>query len=94
MTRHCAHEAADMQADGVFYGPNLEFVCGTPWDGTGNAATVTADGDSYANVVTGVLMEHGLGVETDLRNERNGYKIREHSMAKVPVLLVVGKREA
>jgi len=57
-------------------------------------ATITSDGDSYANEVAGLLMARGLRVETDLRNEKIGYKIREHSLAKVPVLLVVGKREA
>ncbi|MBM3505830.1 MAG: threonine--tRNA ligase [Alphaproteobacteria bacterium] len=57
-------------------------------------APITSDGDSYANEVAGLLMAHGLRVETDLRNEKIGYKIREHSLAKVPVLLVVGKREA
>jgi len=57
-------------------------------------ATVTSDGDSYANEVTAQLTAHGLRVEADLRNEKIGYKIREHSAAKVPVLLIVGKREA
>ncbi|MBL6940476.1 MAG: threonine--tRNA ligase [Proteobacteria bacterium] len=57
-------------------------------------ATITSDGDSYASEVAGLLMAQGLRVETDLRNEKIGYKIREHSLAKVPVLLVVGKREA
>ena len=57
-------------------------------------ATITSDGDSYANEVTAELMSLGLRIETDLRNEKIGYKIREHSLAKVPVLLVVGKREA
>ena len=57
-------------------------------------ATITSDGDSYASEVAGLLMARGLRVETDLRNEKIGYKIREHSLAKVPVLLVVGKREA
>ena len=57
-------------------------------------ATITSDGDSYANELAGLLMTHGRRVETDLRNEKIGYKIREHSLAKVPVLLVVGKREA
>ena len=57
-------------------------------------ATITSDGDPYASEVAGLLMAHGLRVETDLRNEKIGYKIREHSLAKVPVLLVVGKREA
>ncbi len=57
-------------------------------------ATITSDGDSYAREVTSHLVAHGLRVETDLRNEKIGYKVREHSLAKVPVLLVVGKREA
>ncbi len=57
-------------------------------------ATITSVGDSYANEVAAQLTSHGLRVETDLRNEKIGYKIREHSLAKVPVLLVVGKREA
>ncbi|MGF1628001.1 MAG: threonine--tRNA ligase [Kiloniellaceae bacterium] len=57
-------------------------------------ATITSDGDSYASEVAGYLMAQGLRVETDLRNEKIGYKIREHSLAKVPVLLIVGKREA
>ena len=57
-------------------------------------ATITSDGDSYANEVAASLNSIGLRVETDLRNEKIGYKIREHSLVKVPVLLVVGKREA
>ncbi len=57
-------------------------------------ATITSDGDSYANEVAALLTSHGLRVETDLRNEKIGYKIREHSLTKVPALLVVGKREA
>ena len=57
-------------------------------------ATITSDGDSYANEAATQLTSHGLRIETDLRNEKIGYKIREHSLAKVPVLLVVGKREA
>ncbi len=57
-------------------------------------ATITSDGDSYANAVAAKLTSHGLRVETDLRNEKIGYKIREHSLAKVPALLIVGKREA
>ena len=57
-------------------------------------ATITSDSDSYASEVAAQLMSLGLRIETDLRNEKIGYKIREHSLAKVPVLLVVGKREA
>ena len=57
-------------------------------------ATITSDGDSYADEVAARLASRGLRIETDLRNEKIGYKVREHSLAKVPVLLVVGKREA
>ena len=57
-------------------------------------ATVVSDADDYALEVAAVLRRAGLRVETDLRNEKINYKVREHSVAKVPVLLVVGKREA
>ncbi len=57
-------------------------------------ATVVSDADGYAHVVAAALKQAGLRVETDLRNEKINYKVREHSVAKVPVLLVVGKREA
>ncbi len=57
-------------------------------------ATITFDGDSYASEVAGQLTSHGLRIETDLRNEKVGYKIREHNLANVPVLLAVGEREA
>ncbi|MGQ3073368.1 MAG: threonine--tRNA ligase [Ferrovibrionaceae bacterium] len=57
-------------------------------------ATITSDGNDYARQVGGRLMEAGIRVETDLRNEKINLKVREHSLAKVPVLLVVGKREA
>ncbi len=56
--------------------------------------TITSDADSYAREVAEVAGAAGLRVETDLRNEKITYKVREHSLAKVPVLLVVGKREA
>jgi len=52
------------------------------------------DVDDKINEVAGLLRTRGLRVETDLRNEKIGYKVREHRLAKVPVLLVVGKREA
>ncbi|MBY0429583.1 MAG: threonine--tRNA ligase [Rhodospirillales bacterium] len=55
--------------------------------------TITNDADAYAREVAAALAEAGLRVETDLRNEKINYKVREHSVAKVPVLLVVGKRE-
>jgi threonyl-tRNA synthetase len=57
-------------------------------------ATIVSDADSYAREVTEKLAAAGLRVETDLRNEKINYKVREHSMKKVPHLLVVGKREA
>ena len=57
-------------------------------------ATIVSDADSYANEVAEKLMSAGIRVETDLRNEKINYKVREHSHAKIPHLLVVGKREA
>ena len=57
-------------------------------------ATITADADGYAAEVAAKLKAAGLRVELDLRNEKVGYKVREHSLAKVPVIAVVGRREA
>ncbi|WP_173931727.1 threonine--tRNA ligase [Chelativorans sp. Marseille-P2723] len=57
-------------------------------------ATITSDADDYAHEVATRLKAAGLTVETDLRNEKINYKVREHSHAKVPVILVCGKREA
>jgi threonyl-tRNA synthetase len=57
-------------------------------------ATITSDADDYAVKAHGALRKAGLRVETDLRNEKVGYKVREHSLAKVPVIAVVGRREA
>ena len=57
-------------------------------------ATITNDGDDYARDVASQLRDAGLRVETDLRNEKITYKVREHSLAKIPVLLVVGRKEA
>jgi threonyl-tRNA synthetase len=57
-------------------------------------ATITKDADDYAERVLAVLRAAGLRAEADLRNEKINYKVREHSVAKVPVMLVVGKREA
>jgi threonyl-tRNA synthetase len=57
-------------------------------------ATIVSDADSYAHEVAAKLSGAGIRVETDLRNEKINYKVREHSLAKVPLLLVVGKREA
>ncbi|MEQ9449214.1 MAG: threonine--tRNA ligase, partial [Rhodospirillaceae bacterium] len=56
--------------------------------------TITEDSDAYAREVADTLKAAGLRVETDLRNEKINYKVREHSLAKVPVLVVVGKKEA
>jgi threonyl-tRNA synthetase len=55
--------------------------------------TITSDGDEYALKVRDDLRKTGLRVDADLRNEKINYKVREHSLAKVPVILVVGKRE-
>jgi threonyl-tRNA synthetase len=57
-------------------------------------ATIVSDADDYARDVAAALVAAGLRAEADLRNEKINYKVREHSLAKVPVLLVVGKREA
>jgi threonyl-tRNA synthetase len=57
-------------------------------------ATITSDADAFAGQVQAALAAAGLRAETDLRNEKINYKVREHSLAKVPVLLVVGKKEA
>ncbi len=57
-------------------------------------ATIVSDADDYANVVVAKLRAAGFRAESDLRNEKINYKVREHSLAKVPLLLVVGKREA
>lgn len=56
-------------------------------------ATITNDLDAYALSVASALKMAGVRVETDLRNEKIGYKVREHTLAKVPLLLVVGNRE-
>ncbi|MDX1484345.1 MAG: threonine--tRNA ligase [Alphaproteobacteria bacterium] len=56
-------------------------------------ATITSDGDAYAREVAEVLGAAGLRCELDLSNEKIGYKVREHSVAKVPVILAIGKRE-
>jgi threonyl-tRNA synthetase len=57
-------------------------------------ATITLDADDYAREVIEAARKAGLRVEGDLRNEKINYKVREHSLAKVPALLVVGKKEA
>jgi threonyl-tRNA synthetase len=57
-------------------------------------ATIVSDADGYAAEVLEALRAAGLRAEIDLRNEKINYKVREHSLAKVPVLFVAGKREA
>ena len=57
-------------------------------------ATIVSDADEYALSLAARLRAAGLRVETDLRNEKINYKVREHSLAHVPYLLVVGRREA
>ncbi len=55
--------------------------------------TITSEADDYAQEVVAELRSKGLRAETDLRNEKISYKVREHSVAKVPALLAVGQRE-
>ncbi len=57
-------------------------------------STITSDGNAYAEEVGAALKAAGLRCEVDLRNEKINYKVREHSLAKVPVIIAVGKREA
>ncbi|MGB8082119.1 MAG: threonine--tRNA ligase [Pseudolabrys sp.] len=57
-------------------------------------ATITSDADVFAHEAIAAARRLGLRAEGDLRNEKINYKVREHSLAKVPVLLVVGKKEA
>jgi len=56
--------------------------------------TIVSDADGYAAEALAAARARGLRIEGDLRNEKITYKVREHSVAKVPVLLVVGKKEA
>ena len=57
-------------------------------------ATITDEANDYARSVVAAALRAGLRVEHDLRNEKINYKVREHSLAKVPALLVVGRKEA
>ncbi|MGO9546702.1 MAG: threonine--tRNA ligase [Rhodomicrobium sp.] len=57
-------------------------------------ATIVSDADKYAGKVLAACEKAELRAHTDLRNEKINYKVREHSLAKVPIMLVVGKREA
>lgn len=55
--------------------------------------TITSDADSYAGEILDLLRARGIRAEMDLRNEKISYKVREHSVAKIPVLLAIGQRE-
>ena len=57
-------------------------------------ATITSDADDFAREAVAAARRLGLRVESDLRNEKINYKVREHSLAKVPAILVVGRKEA
>jgi len=57
-------------------------------------APIVSDADGYASEVAAELSKRDVRVQTDLRNEKINYKIREHSLQKVPVILVVGRKEA
>src|SRR4029077_5848003 len=57
-------------------------------------ASITDDAASYAEEGAGELRAAGLRVLTDTGNDKIGYKVREHSLAKIPIMLVVGRREA
>ena len=56
-------------------------------------APIVSEFDGYANEVVGVLRKRGLNAKSDLRNEKINYKVREHSLAKIPVIAVVGAKE-
>jgi len=55
--------------------------------------TITSDTDEYAKEVKAALQKLGINSEVDIRNEKIGYKIREHSNSKIPIILAVGKKE-
>ena len=56
-------------------------------------ATITSEANDYAEDLVRELLAAGITAEADLRNEKISYKVREHSVAKVPVILAVGQRE-
>ena len=57
-------------------------------------ATIVTDANDYAQEVANALRNSGMRAEVDLRNEKIGYKVREHSLQKIPAILCIGKREA
>ncbi|NVK12545.1 MAG: threonine--tRNA ligase, partial [Rhodobacteraceae bacterium] len=56
-------------------------------------ASITSDADDYVQEVVAELKKAGVRAEADIRNEKINYKVREHSVGKVPVILAVGHRE-
>jgi threonyl-tRNA synthetase len=56
--------------------------------------TITSDADDYALEIVALAQKAGLRVDADLRNEKINYKVRELSLAKIPALIVVGRKEA
>ena len=56
--------------------------------------TITSKADKYAETVYSKLVSIGLRVKTDIRNEKLSYKIREHSLSKIPVIIILGERES
>ena len=56
-------------------------------------ASIVSEVNDYANEVQELLKEQGIRAETDLRNEKISYKVREHSSKKVPIILAIGKNE-
>ena len=57
-------------------------------------ATIVSDADDYAATVQAAFAKAGLRSELDLRNEKINYKVREHSVGRIPVIAVVGRKEA
>ena len=57
-------------------------------------SSITSDVNTYVEEVATILKKKGVRVKTDIRNEKISYKVREHSAAKVPVIMVIGKKEA
>jgi threonyl-tRNA synthetase len=56
-------------------------------------ATITSDADSYAEAVAAKLTASGLRVTVDMRNEKINYKVREHSLSRLPYIAVIGRKE-
>src|SRR5690606_5283869 len=57
-------------------------------------ATIVSDADNYARELLAKLDDAGIRARLDIRNEKIGYKVREHSLAKVRYLLIVGRQES